>query len=244
VEQLPRPRIAIPQPCSDDSEYSARSWPQYARAVEESGGEPVEVRLDQDPAEIARQISACSGILLPGSHADVDPQKFGEGKHPKTAERDVLREAADELLLQDSFNLRKPLFGICYGHQSMNVWKGGSLLQHLETPVNHAPGRSVDEAHALALLPAARHLRAAFAGLEQPRVNSSHHQAVARAGDGLRVTAISPEDGTIEAVEGEGLFTVGVQWHPERTFATQESSRKLFREFVDAARAWKPEENA
>ena len=239
-----RPRIAIPIPCSDDPEYSARCWPQYATAIEESGGEPVEVRLDQEPAAIARLAAGCAGILLPGSHADIDPQKFGEAKHGKTAERDVLREAADELLLQDAFNLRKPLFGICYGHQSMNVWKGGSLVQHLETGVNHTPGRSIEAAHRLSVLPEAEHVREAFAGSAEQAVNSSHHQAVARAGDGLRVTAIAPEDGTIEAVEGQGLFTVGVQWHPERTFATQASSKKLFADFVEAARQWKPEEPA
>ena len=153
-----RPRIAIPLPTSTDAEYNQRCWQQYAAAVEQSGGTPVKVELDQEPSAIARLAGSCSGVLLPGSPADVHPQKYGEEPRPETAPRDVLREAADELLLQDAFNLHKPLFGICYGHQSMNVWKGGSLVQHLETRVNHAPGHAVEQAHAVLLAPEAHHL--------------------------------------------------------------------------------------
>ena len=76
-------------------------------------------------------------------------------------------------------------------------------------------------------------------------MNSSHHQAVARVGDQLHVAAISPLDGTVEAVEGPepGAFVLGVQWHPERTFDSSRLSRELFRAFVEAASAWKPQPN-
>jgi putative glutamine amidotransferase len=83
-------------------------------------------------------------------------------------------------------------------------------------------------------------------------VNSSHHQAVARVGDQLQPVAISPLDGTVEAVEGtsDGVegpksapFVLGVQWHPERTFDSSPLSRELFRAFVEAAAAWKPQSN-
>jgi putative glutamine amidotransferase len=149
----------------------------------------------------------------------------------------VLREAADELLLQDAFNLHKPLLGICYGHQSMNVWKGGTLVQHLETAVNHSPGRSIDAAHEVRFEAEARHLRAAFGGAVG-QVNSSHHQAVATPGDGLRLAAHVSADGVVEAVEAADGFVVGVQWHPERTFATQPASRRLFSDFVQASSQW------
>ena len=112
-----RPRIAIPEPCSYDCEYSGRALPAYLRAIESAGGEPVVVPLQSSPEEIARLITSCSAILLPGSKADVDPQKFNAAVHPKTAPADPPRDAADELLLQDAYNLRKPVFGICYGLQ-------------------------------------------------------------------------------------------------------------------------------
>ena len=234
-----RPRIAIPLPTSTDPDYNERCWRQYSEAVEQSGGTPISIQLDQDPAAIARQAASCSGVLLPGSPADVDPQKYGAVAHPQTAARDPLREAADELLLQDAFNLHKPLLGICYGHQSMNVWKGGSLVQHLETAIDHAPGRLVEEAHQVEIDTGACHLREAFSGLIGS-VNSSHHQSVDVPGDGLRPAARAPEDGTLEAVEATDGFVVGVQWHPERTFSSSPVSRKLFADFVDAAREWKP----
>jgi putative glutamine amidotransferase len=237
-----KPRIAIPVPTSTDPEYNQRCFQQYEEAVQQSGGQPVRIDLHESPSEIARTVATCSGVLLPGSPADVYPQKYGEEPHPETAPRDVLREAADELLLQDAFNLRKPLLGICYGHQSMNVWKGGTLVQHLQTKVDHAPGRSVEAAHAIHIDPLAHQLTAAFGG-SSGLVNSSHHQAVATPGDGLRPVAVAPEDGTIEAVESPEGFVVGVQWHPERTFATQPASRKLFAGFIEAARLWHPQEN-
>jgi putative glutamine amidotransferase len=237
-----KPRIAIPEPTSTDPEYNQRCFRQYEDAVTASGGTPVPILLNQDPSGIARQVATCSGILLPGSPADIDPGKYGEPVHPETAPRDILREACDELLLQDAFNLRKPLLGICYGHQSMNVWKGGTLTQHLTTGIDHAPGRTVEEAHAVRIAGDARLLQAAFNGSEA-KVNSSHHQAVATPGDGLLPAAFAPEDGTLEAVEASEGFVVGVQWHPERTFSTKAASRKLFAEFVDAARGWHLREN-
>lgn len=231
------PRIAIPLPTSTDPAYNDRCWKQYAYAIEQSGGVPVPVALDQEPAAIARLVGSCVGVLLPGSPADIDPQKYGEIARAETAPRDMLREAADELLLQDAFNLRKPLLGICYGHQSMNVWKGGSLVQHLETRIDHAPGRAVEEAHEVLLKEGAKHLHAAL-GPGTAKVNSSHHQAVAIPGDGLRLAAEGCGDSVIEAVEAEDGFVVGVQWHPERTFQTQNASRRLFADFVQAAGEW------
>ena len=135
-----KPRIAIPEPCSYDAEYSGRALPPYLRAIEAAGGEPVVIPLQSSPEEIARIITSCAAILLPGSKADVDPQKFNAAAHPKTAPADPPRDAADELLLQDAYNLRKPVFGICYGLQSLNVWRTGSLVQHIESKVNHSAG--------------------------------------------------------------------------------------------------------
>src|SRR5690242_19249239 len=120
-----KPRIAIPEPCSYDKAYSDRSFPAYLRAIEACGGQPAPILLDAPPEEIARTVSRCAAILLPGSKADVDPQKYGAEKHPATAAPDPLRDAADELLLQDAYSQRKPILGICYGLQALNVWRTG-----------------------------------------------------------------------------------------------------------------------
>jgi len=238
-----KPKIAIPEPCSYDPEYSGRALPSYVRAVENADGEAVVIPLSLSPAEIARRITACSAILLPGSKADVDPQKYGAEKHPKTAPADPLRDTADELLLQDAYNMHKPIFGICYGLQSLNVWRTGTLLQHIETAVNHTPANKTEPAHDVvveqdSLL--ASQIKASRQALIP--VNSSHHQSAEQVGDGLRVVARSVADNVVEAIEGTlpNHYVLAVQWHPERSFDNDDASRKLFEGFIDAARRWKP----
>ena len=236
-----KPRIAIPQPHSGRPEYNQRALPQYVEAVERAGGEAVVVDLGLSNQAIARLATSCDGVLLPGSPADVDPEKYGAAtRHEKTAASDPRRDNADELLLQDAFNMRKPLLGICYGVQSLNVWRTGTLVQHIE---HHSQGKAVREAHAIEVEPGsllAEILAPAGrpGGELQGTVNSSHHQAVDQPGDGLRIVARSPEDRVVEAIEGTapGHFVLGVQWHPERTADSDAASQAIFRAFIDAAR--------
>jgi putative glutamine amidotransferase len=236
-----KPRIAIPEPCSYDAEYSNRSLPPYLEALEAAGGEPVVIPLGLSPEETAKRITGCSAVLLPGSKADVDPQKFDAPRHEQTSPADPLRDGADELLIQDAYNLRKPIFGICYGLQSLNVWRTGSLVQHIESKINHSVRGGV-MAHQVQLEPNTLLAHELSPGIKagQIAVNSSHHQAADVVGDGLRVSARCTEDGVIEAIEGTlpGHYVLAVQWHPERTFERDPPSLQLFQSFVDAARLW------
>ena len=242
------PRIAIPVPhsgdCENDREYAERALPQYEEAVRGAGGEPVRIELDQTPLQVMKQIERCDAVLLPGSRADVDPQKYGAVRHEKTAPADIKRGLVDELLLQDAYNLRKPVLGICYGLQSLNVYRSGSLVQHIESEINHSPGRAVAKAHMVKIEPESRLAEIVGAASDGTlAVNSSHHQSADAVGDGLRVVARSPEDGIIEALEGTapGHFVLAVQWHPERSVndgpELAESARAIFRAFIEAARA-------
>lgn len=238
-----KPRIAIPEPTSSDPEYNQRSLPQYVHAVEAEGGEAVVIPAGATPQEVAKLVTNCEGVLLPGSPADVDPQKFGAERHPRTAPADPGRDNVDELLLQDAHNLHKPVLGICYGLQSLNVWRTGTLLQHIEnTGIDHSIGRKAEFAHDVEIAPGSR--LAEILGAARVRVNSSHHQSAECPGDGLRVVAQSPEDGIIEALEGTSPdhFVLAVQWHPERTYQSDEPSKAIFRKFVNEARTWKPRE--
>ena len=151
-----RPRIAIPLPHGGDLEYALRAIPQYERAIELSGGEPVRIPLDRTPAEVMRLIERCDAVVLPGSKADVDPAKFDAPSHPKTEPADRLRDTVDELLLQDAYNMHKPVLGICYGLQILNVYRSGNLLQHIESPVNHEAGRKVPVAHKVVIDPGSK----------------------------------------------------------------------------------------
>jgi putative glutamine amidotransferase len=250
------PRIAIPEPTSTDAEYNQRSLPQYVRAIEAAGGIAVPIALGETPAAQEVILASCSGILLPGSPADVDPSRYGQEAIQECAAKDPAREATDDLLLEDAFAHAKPVLGICYGLQSLNVWRRGTLIQDLpHAPggaapdvmpvVNHQPGREVQNAHPVLVKPGSRlsHL-VGINELEELRlsVNSSHHQAVECPGEQLMVAAISPVDGVVEALEGidSRQFVVAVQWHPERTYEGSEASRALFAAFVEAARAWVP----
>ena len=130
-----------------------------------------------------------------------------------------------------------PVLGICYGLQILNVYRSGTLLQHIETAVNHEAGRKVPVAHEVEIEPGSK-LAEIVGGNQKIPANSSHHQSADVIGDGLKIVARCPEDGIVEAIEGTAPdhFVVAVQWHPERSFDEDARSRKLFEALVEAAK--------
>jgi putative glutamine amidotransferase len=259
------PRIAIPMPHSTDREYAERAIPQYERAVMIAGGQPVRIPLDVVSAEVRSLIESCNGVLLPGSNADINPKRFQQEKSPRMAPPDLRREGVDDLLLEYAYAHRKPVLGICYGLQSLNVFRGGSLIQHipdflpeeLRSKVNHEAGGKVPVAHTVEISNDT-FLAAVICGDSRPRlsgraklsgseyaqnslmlpVNSSHHQSAEIIGNGLRLAAHCPDDGITEALEGTSPdhFVIAVQWHPERSVDDDDQSKSIFRALVDAAR--------
>lgn len=239
-----RPRIGIPTPTSRDYEYNERCWAEYALAVRQAGGEAVDLPL-ADLEELRRRIRLCTGFVLPGSPADVEPELYGHTRESATAAPDPDREACDRLVLESVEGSGAPLLAICFGMQMLNTLRGGTLVQDLmPIPVNHAAGAHVGVAHTVLIAN-----RSLLGGLltanEAPAqgsyrrlaVNSSHHQAVAIAGEGLMVTGRSLEDGVIEVVEGRmgAAPVIGTQWHPERSVAISAVSGALFLWLVSAA---------
>jgi putative glutamine amidotransferase len=252
------PRIAIPMPHASDPKYAECAIPQYERAVALAGGAPVRIALDQSASVIKNVIGRCDGVLLPGSKADVDPSRFHAVRSPRTAAADPLRDAVDNLLLEDAYRLRKPVLGVCYGLQSLNVYRTGSLIQHIpdflpkETrgKVNHEAGSKVAIAHSVEIdsdsllgrilcsdgrSRPSRHAQPG--GKITLAVNSSHHQSADSIGGGLCIIARCPDDAIIEALEGTAAnhFVLAVQWHPERSVDQDEASRQIFQAFVHAA---------
>jgi putative glutamine amidotransferase len=232
--------VAIPEPTGSDSAFNQRSLPAYLAALRSAGATPIIVPLHEHQDRVARLLASVQAVLLPGSESDVDPQRYGEAPLPECAAPDPARAAVDELLLQDAFSLHKPILAICYGIQTLNVWLNGSLIQHLNTSVNHSPGDNIANAHPIRITPGTR--LSNLSSTAEPLVNSSHHQTIKIPGDGLLVSAVSSADEIIEAVELDSRqhFVLGVQWHPERTYTHSAFSRGLFAAFVQAAVVWQP----
>ena len=237
-------RIALPEPTSSDTAYNSRSLPQYVAALQTAGAVASVIPLNERPDRVAKLLASVHGVLLPGSRFDIDPQIYGEQRSNECNDPDPARMAVDELLLQDSFNLRKPILGICGGMQALNVWLNGTLVQDLasgkRTALNHSPGREVEHAHELRIEHDTK-LSALAPPVSAPLyVNSSHHQAIKCPGDNLRVCAVCPDDGVVEAIEltSPDHFAVGVQWHPERTLKSSPLSRAIFAAFVREAAGW------
>lgn len=201
-------------------------WQNYSDALTGTGQEVEIVTCDRD-------ISAFDGLLLPGG-ADLDPAWYGQ---EKTASVAIDREL-DELqfaLAKRFIAAGKPILGICRGHQLLNVCLGGTLTQHIPPAARHArePGSAEDKVHGV-YAPVSGIMRDLYG--ERYTVNSSHHQAVERTGEGMRVTLIS-DDGITEATEHEMLPILTVQFHPERMcFAHKRADtvdgELIFRRFV------------
>src|SRR5262249_25372278 len=163
--------------------------------------------------------------------------------NPKTSALDAKRDTVDELLLQDAYNMHKPVLAICYGLQTLNVYRSGTLVQHIESKINHSAGRAVSNAHDVEIEPGSK-LAEIVGGKTQTviAVNSSHHQSADKIGDGLRAVARSPLDGVVEALEGTlpNHFVLAVQWHPERSVKDPkelaDSAKAIFRAFIEAAK--------
>jgi putative glutamine amidotransferase len=213
----------------------------YSEAVEAAGGAPVHISLIPEASYIRDVVGRLDALLLPGSASDVDPALYGREPHARLGAVHPLKDATDMLVLKFAEAKRLPLLAICFGMQVWNVFRGGTLIQDIETQVQgalkHEQGAPRERrSHTVRIQPES--LVARLAGAEGLRVNSHHHQALETVGRDLHATAWSV-DGLVEAVEDthEGLWAVGVQWHPEIGWREDDFSRALFESFVEAARA-------
>ena len=183
-----------------------------------------------------RELTNAAGLVLSGG-VDVDPRLYGQRRHPEMDPPHRFRDSYEVKLLEEALRRDMPVLGICRGHQLLNVFMGGRLIQHIAGDGHRAklePPRS-SAWHEVTLLAGSR--LAAVLGDGRIRVNSRHHQGIApeMVAPGLRATALSP-DGLVEAMEGERQrWLVSVQWHPERP-EMAETMRPLFEALVQACR--------
>jgi putative glutamine amidotransferase len=236
---MQKPWIGIPTRYHEKSEYIGQIR-HYLDAVLWAGGLPLLIPTVDDRSVIEEYVRRVHGILLPGSPTDIDPCHYRAAPHDKLGKLYPERDTTDFAILDLVETLPGvPVLGICFGIQSLNVHRGGSLVQDIPALVGHAVKHDEDDGK-----PVARHmvrisqdsLIGRLAGASSMEVNSYHHQAVANPGRNLRAVAFA-NDGVIEAVEDTtGRFVVGVQWHPERGWKEDSFSKTLFSNFIEQAR--------
>ena len=211
----------------------------YGEAVAAAGGVPVHIPLIPDPQLIATLVGRVDGVLLPGSASDVDPLRYGREPHARLGPVHPLKDETDLLVLKEAEARSLPLLAICFGMQVWNVYRGGSLIQDINSEVpkahKHEQGAPRDRrSHGVKIRPES--LLESLAGELGALVNSHHHQALERLGEGLQASAWS-SDGLVEAVEDTraGRWALGVQWHPEIGWESDKLSSEIFRAFLNAA---------
>ena len=219
-----RKRVLIPY-------RHAKKVKAYEDAARAAGMEPQPV-LTSGPVSL----DGFAGLLLMGG-TDVNPRRYGQAPQAEIDRPDDERDEAELELIDHAIDKDVPILAICRGLQILNVYHGGTLIQHLSSVERHSTGgeNPALPGHPVTIEPGS--LLADIAGTSCWQVNSRHHQAAAEIGAGLRVSARDSEDGTVEALERpDKRFVVAVQWHPEDQVFTDPEQLKLFRRFADAVR--------
>ena len=208
----------------------------YANGIRKGGGVPLIIPNGMDEESLKELAQGLDGFLFSGG-CDVDPVCYGKEKDMTVGETWPIRDQTEIALLQYVLKeTEKPVFGICRGLQAMNVALGGTLIMDLETAGKKRHSlidRKRDEFSHEIIVQEDTRLKGILK--EENRVNSFHHQAIDRLGEGLVVSAYSVEDEVIEAVEMPGeRFVLAVQWHPEE-LTDHAAHQRLFDEFVRQA---------
>lgn len=209
---------------------------QYMEAIERAGGEPRELPLTTDGELLCSAMSEVDALLMTGGR-DVHPGMYGEEVvgGVKLKEESPERLERDKTCLTYAKESGMPVLAICYGMQLLDVVEGGTLHQDIGAdilPFHRASDKDYVE-HEVVIERGT--LLERVIGARRINVRSSHHQAVRKPGAGMVVSARSAEGDVIEAIEGEGAFLLGVQWHPERH---ERQPDPIFAAFVEAASAW------
>jgi putative glutamine amidotransferase len=203
----------------------------YYQALIAAGALPLVIPVVEEHSLLAQYLDIVDAFVFTGG-LDVPPEEYGQPKHPETEACDPERFGCDRLLAELLLERDIPVLAICLGMQLINVAYGGTLIQHIETEIQHTHIKPAEDCfHPIGVEEDT--LLHGILAVRELEVNSSHHQAVQEVAPGLRVSARAP-DAIIEAVEmTDKPFFLGVQWHPER-IADRAEQRELFRAFVSA----------
>ena len=207
----------------------------YLRALLKVEAIPLIIPVIPHPRVLKQLFLMIDGLLLVGG-PDLDPVHYRQSPLPGLRKVTPARDAVELEVIRWALDADLPILAICRGIQVLNVAAGGTLWQDIASQIPKAakhdyhPNYPEDyRAHTIRAVANSR--IADVVGEDEVAVNSLHHQAIERVGQGLRATAFAP-DGIIEAVEGtDTRWVVGVQWHPEWLVESDERMRRLFEAF-------------
>ncbi|MEE2875298.1 MAG: gamma-glutamyl-gamma-aminobutyrate hydrolase family protein [Chloroflexota bacterium] len=235
-----KPRILV----SRAEHIPSENWNDYAACVTRAGG--VTIPYDLDTYYTQTKLPEYEGIVLTAG-IDIQPGRYSEEPHPKVTEWNIKRDNFETALIDDALQNNKALLCICRGIQLLNVWGGGSLLQHLPNREPHRARRN----------PTTQDIESGWHDVsiksdsllhqitEQNviRVNSRHHQAITESTLGKNIVSTGiASDGIVEAIEiTDTHWTLGIQWHPERPEMSEnmtfdDGAKKIWNAFVEAAK--------
>jgi putative glutamine amidotransferase len=230
---MKKPLIGVPTRYHEKTETVGQIR-HYLDAILWAGGLPLMIPSIFGPEALREYVGEIDGVLLPGSPTDIDPGRYSAEPHPKLGRIYPEREITDFTLLELADTLNLPLMGICFGVQSLNVYRGGSLVQDIPSVVADSIEHNASVRHVVQV--AEDSLIGRLAGKDEVEIVSDHHQSIGTVGRNLRSVAVA-RDGVIEAVEDiTGRFVIGVQWHPERGWQNDPFSKALFRALIEQAR--------
>jgi putative glutamine amidotransferase len=219
-----------------DPAAAARRAGLYLDAIRRHGGDPIAIDAKTPPEAVAEALGSMDGLLLTGG-GDIDPARYrlrNEGSRDIDQARDGLEAGAWDAAATHGV----PVLGICRGLQAINVFSGGSLLQHVDGHEGPSWGTGEAATHPIEIVPGTR--LGELVGSSNLDVNAYHHQGV-QAGDlapGLVASAWAESSAgpLIEGLEQPGSrFVIGVQCHPERQESTPAAFERVFAAFVAAA---------
>lgn len=228
-----KPVIAIPQMGNDLFRKYMKS--KYQKSLERAGADVKWIELDDIEKAVAEALS-CDGLLLPGG-ADINPEMYGEKPTEKCGKPNEIRDNAEPVIFREFLKTNKPILAICRGIQLINVCNDGTLFQDIkdEQKCKHMDFFSrAGSIHTVSI--DKNSMLYGILESDKVNVNSMHHQAINKVGEGFIVSAQS-EDGFTEAIELQNHpFCIGVQWHPEHMSKKSAEQRKIFSFFVSACK--------
>jgi putative glutamine amidotransferase len=224
-----RPVIGVTLDSEPPGGYSRLPWyalrENYFDVLAEAGAVPI--ALPHEPELVESYLAMLDGLVVTGGAFDIDPALYGASERHATVTLKERRTRFEWAITEQALSRDLPVLGICGGQQLLNVILGGSLIQHIPDSVPGAlpheqPNPRTEPGHEVTVEPGS--LLHRITGAIRLSVNSAHHQAAERVGEGIVISARAP-DGVIEAIEDpRRRFCLGVQWHPEYRISPGDTS--------------------